>query len=102
MTCTGTESGDLLDGHIVALDRGSQLRVMLSDGREIGAIPLLEALEEVECPGALIFNRPVQVRMYKHPRLPRIVWIGLSDSIGVILYGKELRLVLQSFVSGFR
>jgi hypothetical protein len=36
-------------------------------------------LEEVECPEALIFNRPVQVRMYKHPKLPRIVWIGRPD-----------------------
>jgi hypothetical protein len=47
----------------------------LADGREIRAIPLLEALQAAECPKALIFNRPVQVRMYKHPKLPRIVWI---------------------------
>jgi hypothetical protein len=79
MTCTGTESGELLDGHIVALSRGSQLRVRLEDGREVRAIPLLGALEEAECPGALIFNRPVQVRMDKHPKLPRIVWIGRPD-----------------------
>ncbi len=79
VTCTETESSELLDGHIVALGRGSQLRVRLEDGREIRAIPLLEALEEAECPGALIFNRPVQVRMYKHPKLPRIVWIGRPD-----------------------
>jgi len=79
MTCTGTESGELLDGHIVALGRGSQLRVRLEDGCEIRAIPLLEALEEAECPGALIVNRPVQVRLYKHPKLPRIVWIGRPE-----------------------
>jgi len=63
----------------VALGRGSQLRVRLEDGREIRAIPLLEALEEAECPGALIINRPVQVRMYKHPKLPHIVWIGRPE-----------------------
>ena len=40
MTCPGTESGELLDGHIVALSRGSQLRVRLEDGREIRAIPV--------------------------------------------------------------
>ena len=79
MTCLGTESSELLDGHIVALSRGSQRRVRLEGGREIRAIPLLEALEEAECPGALIFNRPVQVRMNKHPKLPRIVWIGRPD-----------------------
>ena len=45
MTCPGPESGELLDGRIVALSRGSQLRVRLEDGREIRAIPLLEALE---------------------------------------------------------
>ena len=76
MTCRETESRELLDGHIVALGRGSQLRVRLEDGREIRAIPLLKALEEAECPGALIVNRPVQVRMATHPQLPRIVWIG--------------------------
>jgi hypothetical protein len=76
MTRPGIEDGELLDGHIVALSRGSQCRVRLQDGREIRAIPLLEALEAAECPGALIFNRPVQVRLYKHPKLPRIVWIG--------------------------
>ena len=79
MTCGETESGELLDGHIVALSRGSQLRVRLEDGREIRAIPVLEALEEAECPGALIINRPVQVRMYKHPKLLRIVWIGRPE-----------------------
>jgi len=76
MTCSGTEGGELVDGHIVAWSRGSQLRVRLQDGREIRAIPLLEALEAAECPKAHIVNRPVQVRMYKHPKLPRIVWIG--------------------------
>ena len=76
MTCRETESRELLDGHIVALGRGSQLRVRLEDGREIRAIPLLEALEAAACPGALIYNRPVQVRMYTHPQLPRIVCIG--------------------------
>ena len=45
MTCPGTESGELLDSHIVALSWGSQLRVRLEDGREIRAIPLLKALE---------------------------------------------------------
>ena len=79
MTCTEAQSSELLNGYIVALSRGSQLRVRLEDGREIRAIPLLEALEQVECPGKLIFNRPVQVRMYKHPKLPRIVWIGRPD-----------------------
>lgn len=73
------DSRELLDGHIVALGRGSQLIVRLEDSREIRAIPLLEALEAAECPGALIFNRPVQVRLYKHPRLPRIVWIGRPE-----------------------
>ncbi len=77
--CADTESSELLDGHIVALGGGSQLRVRLEDGREIRAIPLLEALEEAECPGALIFNRPVKVRLSKHPKLPRIVWIGRPD-----------------------
>ena len=79
MTCTGTAGGELLDGYIVALSRGSQLRVRLTDGREIRAIPELEALKAAECPGALIYNRPVQVRMYKHPKLPRIVWIGRPE-----------------------
>ena len=79
MTCTEAESSELLDGHIVVWVGGSQLRVRLEDGREIRAIPLLEALEEAECPRAPIFNRPVQVRMYKHPKLPRIVWIGRPD-----------------------
>ncbi len=79
MTCRETESGALLDGHIVALSRGSQLRVRLQDGREIRAIPELEALEAAECPGARIVNRPVQVRMATHPKLPRIVWIGRPE-----------------------
>ena len=76
MTDSGTESGELLHGHIVAVSRGSQLRVRLEDGREIRAIPLLKALEEAECPTARIVNRPVQVRMARHPKLPRIVWRG--------------------------
>jgi hypothetical protein len=76
MTCPGTDNDALVDGHIVAVSRGSQLRVRLADGREIQAIPELKALEAAECPKALIFNRPVQVRMDKHPKLPRIVWIG--------------------------
>ena len=79
MTGPGTENGELLNGYIVALSGGSQLRVRLEDGREIRAIPLLEALEAAECPGALIVNRPVQVRMDKHPKRPRIVWIGRPD-----------------------
>jgi hypothetical protein len=79
MTCPGTESGALLNGYIVALSGGSQLRVRLQDGREIRAIPLLEALEAAECPEALIVNRPVHVRMNKHPKLPRIVWIGRPE-----------------------
>jgi hypothetical protein len=79
MTCIGTEGGELLDGHIVTWIGGSQLRVRLTDGREIRAIPELEALQAAECPKALIFNRPVQVRMYKHPKLPRIVWIGRPE-----------------------
>jgi hypothetical protein len=76
MTRPGTDNGELVDGHIVAWIGGSQLRVRLTDGREIRAIPLLEALEAAECREGPIFNRPVQVRMYKHPKLPRIVWIG--------------------------
>ena len=76
MTCTGPENGELVGGHIVAWSGGSQLRVRLTDGREIRAIPELKALEAAECPEALIFNRPVQVRMDKHPKLPRIVRIG--------------------------
>jgi hypothetical protein len=79
MMCPSPEGGELLDGHIVAWSRGSQLRVRLEDGREIRAIPELEALEAAECPGALIDNRPAQVRMYKHPKLPRIVWIGRPE-----------------------
>ena len=79
MTYPGTENGELLNGYIVALSGGSQLRVRLADGREIRAIPLLEALEAAECPEALLVNRPVQVRMDKHPKLPRIVWIGRPD-----------------------
>src|SRR5215831_7951725 len=66
MTCPGTANSELVDGYIVALSRGSQLRVRLADGREIRAIPELEALAAAECPGAPIGNRPVQVRMYKH------------------------------------
>jgi hypothetical protein len=85
MTCPGTENGELLDGPIVALSRGSQFRVRLQDGREIRAIPLLEALEAAECPGAPIDNRPVQGRMYKHPKLPRIVWIGRPEGVSKVL-----------------
>ena len=79
MTCTEAEDSELLNGLIVAESRGIQLRVRLEDGREIRAIPLIEALEQAECPEALIFNRPVKVQMYKHPRLPRIVWIGRPE-----------------------
>ena len=79
MTCTGPENGEVVDGYIVAWSGGSQLRVRLQDGREIRAIPELEALKAAESPGALIYNRPVQVRMYKHPKLPRIVWIGRPE-----------------------
>ena len=79
MTCPDTTSGELVDGHIVAWSRGSQFRVRLQDGREIRAVPLLEALEAAECPQAPIINRPVQVRMDKHPKLPRIVWIGRPE-----------------------
>ena len=79
MTCPGPEDGELFDGHIVVWIGGSQLRVRLADGREIRAIPLLEALEAAECREASICNRPVQVRMYKHPKLPRIVWIGRPE-----------------------
>ena len=74
-----TESSELLGGHIVALGRGGQFIVRLEGGREIRAIPLLEALEEAECPGMPIFNRPVQVCIHKHPKLHRIVWIGRPD-----------------------
>jgi len=72
MTCPGTESGELLDGHIVALSGGSQLRVRLQDGREIRAILLLEALEAEQCPEALHVNRPDQVHIDNHPKLPCI------------------------------
>jgi hypothetical protein len=41
MTCPGTDNSALVDGHIVAWSGGSQLRVRLTDGREIRAIPLL-------------------------------------------------------------
>jgi len=57
MTRTETESSELLNGYIVAVGRGSQLRVRLEDGREIRAIPLIEALQEAKCPKAIIFNR---------------------------------------------
>ena len=56
MTCTGPENGALVDGHIVAWSGGSQLRVRLTDGREIRAIPLLEVLQAAECPKALRSN----------------------------------------------
>jgi hypothetical protein len=79
VTSAETERNDLLNGHIVAHSRGSQLHVRLEDGREIRAIPLIEVLEQAECREALLFKRPVKVRMYKHPRLPRIVWIGRPE-----------------------
>jgi hypothetical protein len=79
VTCRETDSGALVDGRIVTWRRGSQLRVRLEDGRELRAISVLEVLEEAECPGALIVNRPVQVRMYTHPKLPRIVRVGRPD-----------------------
>jgi len=62
-----TRSSKLLDGHIVRR------------GREIKAIPLLEALEMAECPSAPILNRRVQVSMRKHPKLHRIIRIGRPD-----------------------
>jgi hypothetical protein len=43
MTGRETESRELLDGHSVALGRGSQLSVRLEDGRESRTIPLLAA-----------------------------------------------------------
>ena len=49
------------------------------DGREIRAIPLLEALEAAECPGAAI-RSPVQVRLYQHRRY---VWIRLRCNLNV-------------------
>jgi hypothetical protein len=79
MTCIEAQSSELLDGHIVVWVGGRQFRVRLADGREIRAIPLLGALEAAECREAPILNRPVQVRMYKHPKLPRMVWIGRPD-----------------------
>ena len=69
-------SSELLDGHIIRYSRGSQFIVRLEDGREIKAIPLLEALEEAECSSASIINRRVQVRMCKHPKFHRIIKIG--------------------------
>ena len=71
-----TGSSELLDGHIIRYSRGSQFIVRLEDGREIKAIPLLEALEEAECPSAPIINRRAQVCMCKHPRFHRIIKIG--------------------------
>ncbi len=67
---------ELLDGRILTRGRGSQFIVRLDDGREINAIPLLEALEKAEFPAASLFNRRVQVCMHSHPKLPRIVWVG--------------------------
>ena len=72
-------SSELLDGHIISHSRGSQFIVRLEDGREIKAIPLLEALEEAECPSAPIINNRVQVRMCKHPKFHRIIKIGRPD-----------------------
>jgi hypothetical protein len=69
-------SSELLDGYIVRHGRGSQFIVRLEDGREIKAIPLLEAVEVAECPSAPIVNRRVQVCMYKHPKFHRIIKIG--------------------------
>jgi len=74
-----TRSSKLLDGHIVRRGRGSQFIVRLEGGREIKAIPLLEALEMAECPSAPILNRRVQVSMRKHPKLHRIIRIGRPD-----------------------
>lgn len=70
------ESNDILDGHILARGRGSQFIIRLDDGREIKAIPLLEALEKADSPEMPLFDRRVQVCMHKHPKLPRIVWVG--------------------------
>ena len=72
-------NSQLLGGHIVAWGRGRQLIGRLEDGRQIRASPLLEALEEAECPGAPIFNRPVRVCLYKHPTFHRVVWIGCPE-----------------------
>lgn len=69
-------NSDLLDGHIIRNGRGNQFIVRLEDGREIKAIPLLEALEEAEHPSAQIINRCAQVCMCKHPRFHRIIKIG--------------------------
>ena len=78
MTCPGTESSELLDGHMVALSRGSQLRVRLADGREIRAIPLLEALEAAECPEALLVNRRM---VLKHNVVPQY----LTENLGCLI-----------------
>ena len=79
MTRIEAESSELLNGYIVADGRGTRLQVRLEDGRVIQAIPLIEALEQAECPQALLFNRPVKVLMHKHPKFPRIVWIGRPE-----------------------
>jgi hypothetical protein len=80
MTCTGPENGELVDGHIVAWSGGSQLRVRLQDGREIQAIPELEALKAAECPGALIYNRPAM--------LPKI-WLRCGTLLSIFC-GKSI------------
>ncbi len=79
MACSEAESGEILNGYIVGDGRGARLRVRLEDGRIIQAIPLMIALELAECPQALLFNRPVKVRMHKHSKFPRIVWIGRPE-----------------------
>lgn len=79
MACSKAESGEFLNGYIVGDGRGTRLRVRLEDGREIQAIPLMIALELAECPEALLINRPVKIRMHKHPKFPRIVWIGRPE-----------------------
>ena len=72
-------NSEVLDCHIVTRGRGSQFIVRLEDGREIKAIPLLEALEQAECPAAPIINRRAKVSMQDHPKFHRIVWIGGAE-----------------------
>ena len=69
-------SSELLDGYIVSRGRGAQFIVRLEDGREIKAIPLMEALEAAECLSAPILKRRVQVCMCQHPKFHRIIRIG--------------------------
>ena len=59
--------------------RGTRLRVRLEDGRIIQAIPLIEALEQAEWPDGILLNFPVKIRMHKHPKFPRIVWVGRPE-----------------------